>query len=221
MKKSLILIFIILFLDQTLKIWIKTNMYLGEEFSIIGNWCRIHFIENKGMAFGMAFGGDIGKFLLTLFRVIASILIFVYLKRIIARKDSMLTVYSMTLIFAGAVGNIIDSIFYGVIFSESTFFNIAQIFPPEGAYGTFFHGKVVDMFYLPIIDTTYPSWFPFVGGEPFSFFNAIFNIADISISVGVCLLVISLIFFPKKNDKANEEEIDDSIKEQEVDIKEN
>lgn len=221
MKKSLILIFIILFLDQTLKIWIKTNMYLGEEFSIIGNWCRIHFIENKGMAFGMAFGGDIGKFLLTLFRVIASILIFVYLKRIIVRKDSMLTVYSMTLIFAGAVGNIIDSIFYGVIFSESTFFNIAQIFPPEGAYGTFFHGKVVDMFYLPIIDTTYPSWFPFVGGEPFSFFNAIFNIADISISVGVCLLVISLIFFPKKNDKANEEEIDDSIKEQEVDIKEN
>ncbi|MBP1630376.1 MAG: peptidase [Bacteroidetes bacterium] len=220
MKKSLILIFIILFLDQTLKIWIKTNMYLGEEFSIIGNWCKIHFIENKGMAFGMAFGGDIGKFLLTLFRVIASILIFVYLKRIIARKDSMLTVYSMTLIFAGAVGNIIDSIFYGVIFSESTFFNIAQIFPSEGAYGTFFHGKVVDMFYLPIIDTTYPSWFPFVGGEPFSFFNAIFNIADISISVGVCLLVISLIFFPKKNDKANEEKIDNSIEKQEVDITE-
>lgn len=195
-------------------------MYLGEEFSIIGNWCKIHFIENKGMAFGMAFGGDIGKFLLTLFRVIASILIFVYLKRIIARKDSMLTVYSMTLIFAGAVGNIIDSIFYGVIFSESTFFNIAQIFPSEGAYGTFFHGKVVDMFYLPIIDTTYPSWFPFVGGEPFSFFNAIFNIADISISVGVCLLVISLIFFPKKNDKANEEKIDNSIEKQEVDITE-
>ena len=204
MKKPLILIFAILIVDQILKIWIKLDMCLGQEISLIGSWCKIHFIENEGMAFGMAFGGDWGKLILTLFRIIASVLIFIYLKKIIEKKESKLTIYSMALIFAGAVGNIIDSLFYGVIFSESSFVHSATIF--KGGYGSFFHGKVVDMFYFPLIDSTFPSWFPIVGGEPFRFFNAIFNFADASISIGVCLLVISLVFFQKKKDEANNEE---------------
>ncbi|MFA6199833.1 MAG: lipoprotein signal peptidase [Bacteroidales bacterium] len=207
MKKPLILIFVILIVDQILKIWIKLSMCLGQEIDLIGSWCKIHFIENEGMAFGMAFGGDWGKLLLTLFRIIASVLIFIYLKRIIDKKESKLTIYSMALIFAGAVGNIIDSLFYGVIFSDSSFFHSATIF--KGGYGSFLHGKVVDMFYFPIIDSTFPNWLPFVGGEPFHFFNAIFNFADVSISIGVCLLIISLVFFPKKQNemKNNKEEI--------------
>jgi signal peptidase II len=204
MKKPLILIFAILIVDQILKIWIKLDMCLGQEISLIGSWCKIHFIENEGMAFGMAFGGDWGKFILTLFRIIASVIIFIYLKKIVEKKESKLTIYSMALIFAGAVGNIIDSIFYGVIFSESSFFHNATIF--KGGYGSFFHGKVVDMFYFPLIDSTFPSWFPIVGGEPFRFFNAIFNFADASISIGVCLLVISLVFFQKKKAENNNEE---------------
>jgi len=207
MKKPLILIFAILIVDQILKIWIKLNMCIGQEISLIGSWCKIHFIENEGMAFGMAFGGDWGKLILTLFRIIASVFIFIYLKKIIDKKESKLTIYSMALIFAGAVGNIIDSLFYGVIFSESSFFHNATIF--KGGYGSFFHGKVVDMFYFPLIDSTFPSWFPIVGGEPFRFFNAIFNFADASISIGVCLLVISFVFFQKKKEEinANNEEI--------------
>ena len=203
MKKPLILIFAILIVDQILKISIKLDMCLGQEISLIGSWCKIHFIENEGMAFGMAFGGDWGKFILTLFRIIASVIIFIYLKKIVEKKESKLTIYSMALIFAGAVGNIIDSIFYGVIFSESSFFHSATIF--KGGYGSLFHGKVVDMFYFPLIDSTFPSWFPVVGGEPFRFFNAIFNFADASISIGVCLLVISLIFFQKKKSENNNE----------------
>ena len=201
MKKPLILIFAILIVDQILKISIKLDMCLGQEISLIGSWCKIHFIENEGMAFGMAFGGDWGKFILTFFRIIASVIIFIYLKKIVEKKESKLTIYSMALIFAGAVGNIIDSIFYGVIFSESSFFHSATIF--KGGYGSLFHGKVVDMFYFPLIDSTFPSWFPVVGGEPFRFFNAIFNFADASISIGVCLLVISLVFFQKKKSENN------------------
>lgn len=203
MKKPLILIFAILIVDQILKISIKLDMCLGQEISLIGSWCKIHFIENEGMAFGMAFGGDWGKFILTFFRIIASVIIFIYLKKIVEKKESKLTIYSMALIFAGAVGNIIDSIFYGVIFSESSFFHSATIF--KGGYGSLFHGKVVDMFYFPLIDSTFPSWFPVVGGEPFRFFNAIFNFADASISIGVCLLVISLVFFQKKKSENNNE----------------
>ena len=203
MKKPLILIFAILIVDQILKISIKLDMCLGQEISLIGSWCKIHFIENEGMAFGMAFGGDWGKLILTLFRIIASVIIFIYLKKIVEKKESKLTIYSMALIFAGAVGNIIDSIFYGVIFSESSFFHSATIF--KGGYGSLFHGKVVDMFYFPLIDSTFPSWFPVVGGEPFRFFNAIFNFADASISIGVCLLVISLVFFQKKKSENNNE----------------
>lgn len=210
MKKPLFLILAILFIDQVFKIWIKTNFLIGEEISLIGNWAKLHFIENEGMAFGMSFGGEFGKLALTLFRIIASVLIFIYLRKIIDKKESKLNIYSISLIFAGAVGNIIDSIFYGIVFSESTYFSIAEIFPSNGGYGTLLHGKVVDMFYFPIINTSFPTWMPFIGGEPFTFFNAIFNIADISISVGVGLLVLSLLFFQKKEENIEKDNIKDS-----------
>lgn len=210
MKKPLFLILAILFIDQVFKIWIKTNFHIGEEISLIGNWAKLHFIENEGMAFGMSFGGELGKLALTLFRIIASVLIFIYLRKIIDKKESKLNIYSISLIFAGAVGNIIDSIFYGIVFSESTYFSIAEIFPSNGGYGTLLHGKVVDMFYFPIINTSFPTWMPFIGGEPFTFFNAIFNIADISISVGVGLLVLSLLFFQKKEENIEKDNIKDS-----------
>ncbi|MDD3724115.1 MAG: lipoprotein signal peptidase [Bacteroidales bacterium] len=210
MKKPLFLILAILFIDQVFKIWIKTNFHIGEEISLIGNWAKLHFIENEGMAFGMSFGGEFGKLALTLFRIIASVLIFIYLRKIIDKKESKLNIYSISLIFAGAVGNIIDSIFYGIVFSESTYFSIAEIFPSNGGYGTLLHGKVVDMFYFPIINTSFPTWMPFIGGEPFTFFNAIFNIADISISVGVGLLVLSLLFFQKKEENIEKDNIKDS-----------
>lgn len=210
MKKPLFLILAILFIDQVFKIWIKTNFHIGEEISLIGNWAKLHFIENEGMAFGMSFGGEFGKLALTLFRIIASVLIFIYLRKIIDKKESKLNICSISLIFAGAVGNIIDSIFYGIVFSESTYFSIAEIFPSNGGYGTLLHGKVVDMFYFPIINTSFPTWMPFIGGEPFTFFNAIFNIADISISVGVGLLVISLLFFQKKEENIEKDNIKDS-----------
>lgn len=210
MKKPLFLILAILFIDQVFKIWIKTNFHIGEEISLIGNWAKLHFIENEGMAFGMSFGGEFGKLALTLFRIIASVLIFIYLRKIIDKKESELNICSISLIFAGAVGNIIDSIFYGIVFSESTYFSIAEIFPSNGGYGTLLHGKVVDMFYFPIINTSFPTWMPFIGGEPFTFFNAIFNIADISISVGVGLLVISLLFFQKKEENIEKDNIKDS-----------
>ena len=210
MKKPLFLILAILFIDQVFKIWIKTNFLIGEEISLIGNWAKLHFIENEGMAFGMSFGGEFGKLALTLFRIIASVLIFIYLRKIIDKEESKLNIYSISLIFAGAVGNIIDSIFYGIVFSESTYFSIAEIFPSNGGYGTLLHGKVVDMFYFPIINTSFPTWMPFIGGEPFTFFNAIFNIADISISVGVGLLVLSLLFFQKKEENIEKDNIKDS-----------
>ena len=204
MRKPLILIFFILVIDQALKIWIKLNLSLGEEISLIGDWCKIHFIENEGMAFGMAFGGDWGKLALTLFRIIASILIFIYLKKLVDKKESKLVIYSMALIFAGAVGNIIDSLFYGLIFTERSFFQTANIF--QGGYGFFLHGRVVDMFYFPLIDTIFPAWIPILGGQHFRFFNAIFNIADISITIGVITLIISVIFFSNKDKETNNQD---------------
>lgn len=213
MRKPLILIFTILIADQILKIWIKLNLNLGEEIALIGDWCKIHFIENEGMAFGMAFGGSWGKLFLTLFRIAASVAIFIYLKKLIKRKEPKLIIYSMALIFAGAVGNIIDSLFYGLIFSDSSFFHSAEIF--QGGYGSFLHGRVVDMFYFPLIDTTFPNWLPLFGGQPFQFFNAIFNIADISITFGVLILIVSIVVSPKKDKeidagktKENQQEIE-------------
>ncbi len=200
MKRPLILIFLILIVDQIVKFWIKLNFTLGEEVFLIGDWCRLHFIENEGMAFGMSFGEETGKLILTLFRIVAATLIFLYIRKLIIKKDNKLVIYAFALIFAGAVGNIIDSLFYGLIFSESTFFITAQLFPEAGGYAPLCLGKVVDMFYFPLIDTVLPQWIPFIGGSRFEFFNAIFNVADISITVGVGLLVVS-VFMVNKNKK--------------------
>lgn len=198
MKKPLLIILLILIADQVLKIWIKTHMTIGEEFNVFGDWFIIHFTENEGMAFGMKFGGEWGKLILSIFRIIAIILIGWYLVKITQRKEKAGFIFSIALIFAGALGNIIDSAFYGIVFSASKFHEIAVLFPQEGGYSSFLHGKVVDMFYFPIIRGNYPSWFPFWGGNDFIFFRPVFNIADSSITVGVFILILFQKKFFKK-----------------------
>ncbi len=207
MKKPLILILAILLIDQVLKIWIKLNFHIGEEVDLIGDWCKLHFIENEGMAFGMSFGGSIGKYILTIARIVVSALIGWYLFRLTKKEESKLIIYSFALIFAGAVGNIIDSLCYGLVFSESTFFSLSEAFPEQGGYAPLFLGKVVDMFYFPIIDTVLPEWIPFVGGNRFEFFNAIFNVSDIAITVGVFMLCISVLFVRKQETATTKEEV--------------
>lgn len=192
-----LLIGVLLVIDQTLKIWVKTHMQIGEEIPLIGDWCLLHFVENEGMAFGMKFGGDVGKLMLTLFRLVASGLIMWLLVHIIRRNDRWTLVLSVALIFTGAVGNLIDSCFYGLIFNES-YYSVATLFPPEGGYAGLFHGRVVDMFYFPLIDTTWPDWVPFVGGRHLEFFNAIFNVADSAITVGAILLIIDQVFLSRQ-----------------------
>lgn len=209
MKKSLVIVIAILLIDQIVKVWVKLNFTIGEEVDLIGDWCKLHFIENEGMAFGMSFGGVAGKYVLTFLRIIASVIIGWYLLKLIKKGGNKLAVYSFTLIFAGAVGNIIDSMFYGLLFSESTFFSASQFLPEGGGYAPMFLGKVVDMFYFPIIDTTLPQWIPFFGGNDFRFFNAIFNISDVSITIGVVILLISLIF-AKKEDQIDAEVVEDN-----------
>lgn len=194
MKKAALIIFIVLLLDQMLKIWIKTTFYMGESHAILGNWFYLHFTENEGMAFGMKLGGSNGKLLLSLFRVVAVIIIGWWLYRVTKKGANLLLIFCISLIMAGALGNIIDSAFFGLIFNESNYTQVATLFPKEGSYGTFLHGKVVDMLYFPIIETHYPSWFPFVGGDEFTFFRPVFNIADSAITTGVAILI----FFQRK-----------------------
>lgn len=200
----IILMAAILIIDQVVKILVKTNMHIGEEIPLIGNWCLIHFVENEGFAFGMAFGGNIGKIILSVFRFIASAGVLWYLLHIIKKGARTSLVICLSLIFVGAVGNLIDSCFYGLIFNES-YYNVAQLFPPEGGYAPFLRGRVVDMFYFPIIDSTWPSWVPFCGGKPFVFFNAIFNIADAAISIGAVWLIIDQLIFSNSQQTKNEE----------------
>ena len=187
--KSLIVILLILIIDQTLKIWIKTHMILGQEYEILGDWFIIHFTENNGMAFGMEFWGKNGKIFLTLFRIIAVIGIGWYLKTLIKQNAPKMVVISIALIMAGALGNILDSVFYGVIFDES-FYQIAEFMPRDGGYNTWLQGRVVDMFYFPILNGHYPNWFPFWANQEFIFFRPVFNIADSSITVGVAYILI-------------------------------
>ncbi len=196
---ALILLFVIILLDQGLKIWIKTNMFLGEEFNVIGDWFKIHFTENKGMAFGIEIAGEKGKLFLTLFRIIAAVVIGWFLHKIIKQKASTGVVISITLILAGAIGNIIDSTFYGIIFNNSHF-QVASLLPNGGGYAPLFHGRVVDMLYFPIINTNLPDWLPFFGGRHFIFFRPVFNIADSAITIGV----LSILLFHKTYFKHNE-----------------
>lgn len=177
-------------------------MTIGQEIPVFDNWFIIHFTENEGMAFGMRFGGNFGKLFLSIFRIIAVIIIGGYLIRLTKRNQKTGLILSLSLIFAGALGNIIDSAFYGMIFSESKFHEVAIFFPPEGSYGSFLHGKVVDMLYFPVINGYYPTWFPFWGGAEFIFFRPVFNIADSSITIGVFILIIfQKKFFKKEKGK--------------------
>ncbi|MCX6322193.1 MAG: lipoprotein signal peptidase [Bacteroidia bacterium] len=192
-KKSVLLILLILFVDQVLKIWVKTHMEIGQEIHLFGNWGILHFIENYGMAFGMEMGGKAGKVILSIFRIIAIFGIGWFLSSLINKKASLGLILAVSAIMAGAIGNIIDSAFYGIIFSES-FNQPAVLFPPEGGYSSFLHGKVVDMFYFPLINTHWPDWSPIKPGESFVFFRPVFNIADSAITCGV----ISIILFQKR-----------------------
>ena len=196
---------IILIADQALKIWIKTHLQIGEEIPLIGSWCKLHFVENVGMAFGMAFGGSVGKLLLTLFRFVASIAVMWAIVHYIRKGAQTLFIVSLALIFVGAIGNLIDCCFYGLIFNES-YYNIAQLFPPEGGYAPFLYGRVVDMFYFPLFRFDWPEWVPFVGGDEFEFFNAIFNIADSAITVGIAILIIFYLQQEHKKKKASKAE---------------
>ena len=187
---AIAVILIILVADQIVKIWVKTHFVLGEDFQITP-WFRIRFIENEGMAMGIKV---IGKLFLTIFRLIASFAIVYYIYLLIRNNFKLSYIILVSMIFAGAAGNIIDSVFYGVIFSESTFTQVAVLFPPGGGYSSWLHGEVVDMFYFPLFRFVWPSWVPWVGGSEFEFFRYIFNVADASISVGIVTL---LLFFRK------------------------
>lgn len=192
--------------DQVLKIFIKTHYHVSESHPVAGDWFRLYFIENEGMAYGWKFGGEFGKIILTLFRLAAVIFGVFYLQKIIQKKYHPGFIACAALIFAGALGNLIDSMFYGIIFEDSSpgLLNVAKIFPQHG-YASFFHGKVVDMLYFPIIrNAHFPAWFPFWGGEEFEFFRPIFNLADASISCGViAILLFQKRFFGQRNTNIN------------------
>jgi signal peptidase II len=198
-RTVVIVILSIIFIDQALKIWVKTSMSYQQQIPLIGSWFRLFFIENEGMAWGWKFGGEWGKLLLTLFRMVAVIFGVFYIRNIIQKKYHTGFIVCVAMIFAGALGNLIDSMFYGLIFEDSTKVAVAKIFPAKG-YEGFLHGRVVDMLYLPIIeDKVLPSWIPIWGGERFTFFSPIFNIADASISVGVIVILLFQKKFFKKH----------------------
>lgn len=222
MKKSyslVLIIALILIIDQIVKFYIKLNYPIGGGFNILGqDWARIHFIENKGMAFGLSFGGEIGKYILSIFRIFMVGFLIYFLRSIIKSKEAFGLQVSFALIIAGAIGNIIDSAFYGLIFNDSSPHrnNIAELFPEGGGYAPFLQGKVVDMFHFPMINSHFPDWMPIWGGDAFSFFRPVFNVADSSISIGVVLI---LLFYRSFfiSDKKQEEEIDTDDSVQSID----
>lgn len=191
-------------MDQALKIWVKTNLSYGDGFNMLGlDWARIHFVENDGMAFGLSFGGMIGKYILSLFRIVMVAFLIYLIRGLVKSKESYGLLLSFGLIIAGAIGNILDSIFYGVFFGESKFHGPpAQFLADASGKLSVLQGKVVDMFYFPLFSGKFPDWLPFWGGDHFEFFRPVFNIADAAISVGV----VSIILFHRRFFKSEQEE---------------
>jgi signal peptidase II len=193
LKKIFFTAFILVLLDQILKIWIKTHFILGEEYRFY-NWFIIHFTENNGMAFGMEFGGYTGKKLLTIFRIIVVGIGIKYIFNLTRKGLSNGSLIALGLIIGGAIGNIIDSTFYGVLFNDS-YNNVASFITDGGGYSSLLHGKVVDMFYFPLMNSHFPNWLPIWGGDHFIFFRPVFNIADAGISIGIFTI---LLFYRKE-----------------------
>jgi signal peptidase II len=207
LKKALLIIFLVVFADQVLKFWIKMTMTIGQEIPVFGDWFIIHFTENNGMAFGMQFAGEFGKLFLSVFRILAVIAIGWYLFHLAKKKEKTVVLLSLSLIFAGALGNILDSAFYGLLFSQSSYHSLAAFMPEGGGYAPLLYGKVVDMFYFPILEGTTPDWFPIWANKQFIFFRPVFNIADSAITIGVILLIIfQKSFFKKGNQEDKESE---------------
>jgi signal peptidase II len=192
LKRVVAIILFVLLADQALKVWVKLTFTIGQHVPEDPNgWYYLHFIENEGMAFGMKLGGEYGKLALTWLRIIAVVAIGFALRRMVAHHASRLQVVSVALVLAGALGNIIDSTFYGMLFSASTPYEVAKLLPAEGGYAGLFHGAVVDMFHFPVWRGSLPAWMPWVGGDYFEFFQPVFNIADASITVGIALFIIA------------------------------
>ena len=188
LRNAALIIFLLLAIDQFSKLYIKTNFMLQEKYDVF-SWFKIYFIENEGMAWGTVIPGTYGKLILTVFRIVAVGVISYWLWDAIKKNKNNLLITAISLIFAGALGNIVDSVFYGVVFDDSI--NHLATFFSDQPYGTLFHGKVVDMFYFPIIENySLPSWIPLIGGKEFTFFNAVFNVADMAISTGVGILIV-------------------------------
>ncbi len=221
MKRShiiIIIVLLVLFLDQALKIWVKTNMEYGEYFNLLGfDWARIHFVENPGMAFGIELGGDYGKLALSLFRIGAVFFLIYYIGELIKMKVPFGLLISFGLILAGALGNILDSAFYGLIFSASEYHGgLAEFMPEGGGYASFLHGKVVDMLHFPLFEGRFPEWLPRWGGQHFEFFRPVFNLADTSITIGVLnIILFQRSFFaveePKDKDLDTTEKSDEAV----------
>ena len=194
MKKYLSIIFAAVTFDQALKFWVKTNLVYGEQIKIF-DWFFILFTENNGMAFGLEFGGEIGKYFLSIFRIVAICALFFYLYFLVNKKVSSGVLFSISLVLAGAIGNMIDSAFYGIIFDHS-YGQLSGFL--NGGYSSFLQGRVVDMFYFPIINCYLPNWIPYFGGDHFIFFRPIFNVADSCITVGFVILMVNILFLNKK-----------------------